>query len=118
MGFSTSAYHFYGVHVPKSEWSEKWATAEAELLDPIIHAVKDLAPDVTHLTAGAYDEDMLFLCIHQHGVSVEVKLGTYRHVTVGNVRDLGWDAQLLAVADTMGYELTDWPGWITVPDVS
>lgn len=118
MGFSTSAYHFYGVHVPKREWTEHWAGAEGERLDSVIAAVKDLAPDVGHITAGGFDTDMLFLTIIQPGVSRVVPLGEFRTVEHSNARDLGWDAQLQFVVETMGYDLQGTPGWITVPDVS
>lgn len=118
MGFSTSAYHFYGVHIPKDQWSNDWAGSEAEMIDHAIKAVKDDAPDVRHLTAGGYDDDMLFLCIRQEGVSTEVKLGTFRHVAEDDVQNSGWDEQLFAVVQAMGYRKTGRPGWITVPDVS
>lgn len=117
MGMSTSAYHFYGVNVPADQWLERWASAEGERLDVAISAVKDQAPEVGWLSAGDYDRDMLFLCIRQEGVSAEVPLGEF---LVGGSRaeDLGWDAQLLAVVQSMGYRQTGIPGWITVPDVS
>lgn len=118
MGMSTSAYHFYGVNVPADQWLERWASAEGERLDVAISAVKDQAPDVGWLTAGGYDRDMLFLCIRQEGVSTEVELGTFKVVRPSVSPDPGWDAQLLAVVQSMGYRQTGAPGWITVPDVS
>lgn len=118
MGFTQSAYHFYGLHVPADQWSEAYAHGEGELVDTVIHAVKDLAPDVRWMAAGKYDEDMLFLTIYRPGVSSEIEIGEFRLVTEQTVRDLRWDAQLLAVADAMGYRKIGRPGWITLPDVS
>lgn len=117
MGMSTSAYHFYGVNIPADQWLERWAGAEGELIDVAINAVKADAPDVGYITAGDYDRDMLFLCIRQGG-SVEVELGTFKVVRPSALPDPGWDAQLLAVVQSLGYQQTSEPGWITVPDVS
>lgn len=118
MGMYTSAYHFYGVHVPKDQWSQDWAAAEGELIDTALQAVSDLAPDVRYITAGNYDQDMLFLAIHQPGIPTEVPVGEFVKITERNVRNLGWDAQLWAVIQAMGYKDIDVPGWIFVPDVS
>lgn len=118
MGFQTSAYHFYGVHVPKDQWSHAWASHEAELLDRVIAVVKDLAPDVRSITAGDYDDDMLFLSIIRPGVSAVIRLGEFRAVTWSAEGDPSWDEQLHVVVRDMGYARVSPPGWITVPDVS
>lgn len=118
MGYSTSARYFYGVHIPTHEWTDRWADAEGERLDPVIHAVADLAPDVMHLTAGEYDQDMLFLVIHRPGFLTEVPIGEFVKIVSEKSRDLGWDAQLTAVVQAMGYKDVDSPGWIFLPDVS
>lgn len=118
MGMIQSAYYFYGVHIPTHEWTDQWVDAESERLDPVIRAVKDLAPDVRHLTAGDYDRDMLFLVIHRPGFLTEIPLGEFAKIVPEKSRDLGWDAQLTAVVKAMGYRDVDRPGWIFLPDVS
>ena len=118
MGFDHSTYHFYGVNVPKEQWTHRWAEGESELVHEVLRAVSDIAPDAACLTAGPYDGDMLFLGIHRPGDSDRVALGKFQIVNYSNARDLGWDAQLMAVADTMGYKDLDRPGWIICPDVT
>lgn len=118
MGTDISAYHVYGVHVPDEQWIERAAPYEGEKIETVLKRLKDVAPDVSYLTAGAYDRDMLFLCIHEPDVPSEVRIGSFRIVrrawTTGDI----WDAQLKAVADAMGYKDLGEPGWITVPDES
>ena len=118
MGFTTDAYHFYGVHVPKDQWMEHWANAEGERLDSVIHAVRADAPDVGHVTAGKYDEDMLFLAVVPKGTSIRIPLGDFRSVNGGTETDPSWNDQLLHVVKAIGYRRTSPPGWITVPDMS
>lgn len=120
MGMSTSAYHFYGMHVPQGQWTLGHISAEMDMIDRVIKAVKQDAPDVCHISAGDYDRDMLFLAIDEEDVSSEVKLGQFRLVTDQNVQNPWWNDQLATVAHAMGYEsgCTGEPGWITVPDVS
>lgn len=118
MGYEHSTYHFYGVNVPKEQWTHRWAEGEAELVQQVLRAVSDIAPDVACLTAGDYGDDMLFLGVHRPGVSFRIPLGKFQTVNHSNARDLGWDAQLMVVADTMGYGDLDRPGWIVCPDVT
>lgn len=118
MGMTTSARYFYGVHIPTHEWANQWANAEGERLDPVIRAVRDLAPNVMHLTAGDYDRDMLFLVIHRPGFLTEIPVGEFAKIVPEKSRDLGWDAQIAAVVQAMGYSDVDRPGWIFLPDIS
>lgn len=118
MGTSTSAYHFYGMHVPNAEWTDGWASGEGERVDKVVKLLGAEAASVGHLTAGDYDLDMLFLCIDQTGVSIEVNLGTFRLVRGTELAAVGWDTRLRRVAEAMGYVNVSEPGWITVPDVS
>jgi len=118
MGFQTSAYHFYGVHIPKDQWTHAWASGEEKLLSQVLRAVSDLAPDIRTIAAGPYDQDMLFLAVKRPGHTAEVELGEFRLVTHDQASDLGWDRQLLTVVKTVGYTKTGRPGWITVPNVS
>lgn len=120
MGFSQSAYHFYGAYVPETQWQCNWASAEGERLDDII---RELFPHgdaasvrVGHLAAGDYDRNMLFLCISIEGLDIEVELGEFRMSP--DIPDLvNWGTAIRMVADAAGYQglVT---GWITVPDLS
>lgn len=120
MGMQTSVYHFYGVNVPKDQWTTDHAWSEGDMLDEVLRATRDIAPDVGRLSAGDYDNDMLFLCIRQPGVhdGIEIEIGEFRVVTHANVSDPGWNAQLLTVASAMGYRGLGVCGWIVCPDVS
>lgn len=122
MGFTTSAYAFYGIHIPSDQWAElsNQAYEEGERLDPIIRDVfKDAdpgTPKVGHLAAGRYDDDMLFIGIDT-GDSWEVGLGEYRVSLTPAAIPRSWDTALRAVANAAGYTGLEQPGWITVPSV-
>lgn len=120
MGYTTSAYHFYGIRIPEDQWTEAYAGREGERLDSTIHDVAvQLGVRLSHLTAGYYDNHMLFVGIDNNGVSWEVKLGSYRQVgSVQQVPDV-WIGALSLLVKSAGYSQMsiDAPGWITVPSV-
>lgn len=121
MGYTTSAYAFYGIHVPEDQWAEAFtAYEEGDRLDPIIRDVfKDAGPGtpkVCHLSAGKYDQDMFFIGIDT-GDHWEVELGQYRVSLAPAAIPREWDQALAAVAKAAGYTGLARPGWITVPSV-
>jgi len=118
MGDHYSVYHFYGVHVPRDQWSAQHLGTEAGLLDETIRAVNDIAPDVGWLAAGDYCQDALFLCISRPDGCIEIELGKFLTVHPRNVPDHDWDIQLTAVTRTMGYKELNRPEWIICPDLS
>ena len=119
MGYRTSAYHFYGIHVPADQWVEDdHPVAEGERIDMIVRALAQDARDIGYVTAGDYDRDMLFLVASGDDDDLEVELGTFRCVSGDQAARPEWDHRLRRVADAMGYELPGEPGWITVPDLS
>lgn len=124
MGYTTSAYHFYGIRIPEDQWTEAYAALEGERLDSMIHDVNKIAELNGHsvrlgtLTAGQYDQHMLFVGV-RGGLSWEVNLGTYQYVRVfGSVPD-EWDVMLKLLAAFAKYNgnTIHAPGWITVPSV-
>ncbi|WP_424862121.1 hypothetical protein [Streptomyces sp. MMS24-I29] len=114
MGFHHSTYFAYGLRIPTA--AHPWA--ETDRIDTALATVKFLCPDVGHLTAGAYDRDMLFLVTECD----EVGLGTYGRATTATAEQRAdWDRQLAQAVDHLGYghiRDLDAPGWICVPDVS
>lgn len=115
-----TAFHFYGMHVPASQYKGRHVYDEAERLDALIQdlALGDKSTGVGHITAGAYDRDMLFLCIDIYGLDADVELGSFRTSAI----DIGvrseWDKALKILADAAGYKGLMQPNWITVPDES
>lgn len=114
MGMYHSTYFAYGIHIPVDgpAWSE------TDRIDTELAAVKDLCPDVGHLTAGDYDRDMLFLVTE----SDEIELGKYGRATTATPEQRAdWDRQLANAVDHLGYgHLRDLeaPGWLCIPDLS
>jgi hypothetical protein len=113
MGMSHSTYFAYGVRIGTDEYG--WQSSEhAETELP---KVKDSCPDVGHLSAGDYDQDMFFLVTE----CTEIKLGEFEHVTPTRVsaeQQAGWDRQLTEAAKALGYSDVSAPGWFAVPDCS
>ena len=122
MGYSTSAYAFYGVHIPRELWTEGHVAAEADVVQAVLAANRETLPDVGYLMAGDYDRDMLFLTA---GVasdeSVEVELGSFRrYEAVNSHRLMKLTGQLNKAAQLLGYDVLelDPPAYIVVPDYS
>lgn len=115
-----SAYHFYGAHVPRDWWFEPHPHREGDRLDAVIasYGLSDRNACLAHLTAGEYDQDMLFLTVQLKGLDTEVKLGEFRRSpTLPVTRQ--WDMALRAVAAVAGYDPRKLVcGWITVLDCS
>ncbi|WP_405794076.1 hypothetical protein [Streptomyces sp. NBC_01506] len=113
MGMYHSTYFAYGIHVVTDQHG--WQASEhAETELP---KVKDRCPNVGYLTAGNYDEDMLFLVTE----STEVDLGKFEHVTPARVsaeQQADWDRQLAEAARALGYGEFSSAGWLVVPDLS
>lgn len=119
MGYIHSSYAFYGVHVPSSQY-KGYAPEEGERLDGVIKSVSTVGgPRVGHVSAGPYDDDMLFLCVVPDGWDVEVELGAFRSFRCEkHQEDLpGWDRALSRVAAAAGYRNLEEPGWIVVPSL-
>lgn len=119
MGYTTSAYHFYGVHVPDDQWTEGYAEAEGGRLDDVIKSLGfgSKSAKVSHLTAGRYDQHMLFLLIDIDGLDVEVELGSYRMSMPPEAVPSDWNLALSVVASEAGYSGLLAPRWITVPSI-
>lgn len=101
MGMDYSAYHFYGVHVPREQWVGGYnAWSEGERLDPVIKdlGLGDGSVSVGWITAGDYDRDMLFLCVDIKGLDFEVRLGEYR-ASPQLPAEVNWNMALRLVAD-------------------
>lgn len=114
MGIQYGACHFYGVHVPSEQWAEG-VDDEGDRIDSVVRSLGlgDGSVSVGQVTAGRYDQHMLFLCIRVDGVDTDIELGEYRISRTGAL-DPAWDEALRMVAGGMGYEGLAKPGWITV----
>lgn len=119
MGYFYSAYHFYGVHVPKSQWIEDYAAAEGDRISGVISDLgfRTSGTKVGHLSAGKYDQDMFFLLIDIEGLDAEVELGEYRVSMPPASIPREWDKALAMVASAAGYSGLGNPSWITVPSM-
>lgn len=119
MGMHHSAYHFYGMHVPRDQWQEDHAYGEGERLGGIVRelGLGDKAVGVGWLAAGDYDRDMLFMCIDIKNLSIAVKLGEFRLSPTMPVLE-SWTGMLKTLAVHAGYTGLAAPAWITVPDCS
>lgn len=110
-----ATYLAYGLHVPVDAYGGECDRADETLGRP---AVKRLCPDVGHLTAGGYDEDMFFLVAKV----IRVELGNYLRIgkEYGEL-EAGWDCQLREAVQELGYTQytgLEEPGWLVIPDVS
>lgn len=119
-----SAYAFFGIHVPRDQWEQPSGTvrAESDRLDLILSAARakdDRLKDVGHLSAGGYDQDMLFLCASGKDQGIEASLGTYRRFSFPDVETARiWIEGLQVLALEAGYSGLEAPAWIAVPDLS
>jgi hypothetical protein len=120
MGFSYGAYFVYGVHVPADRFPDRHVWAEAERLDGVIRELGHLTNSfgLSHLTAGDYDRDMLFLCIDIPGVDSEVSLGSFSRAMPTAAVPKVWDDALKLLARAAGYGDLGEPAWTVVPDCS
>ena len=114
MGYYHSTYFAYGLRIPID--AHPWT--ETDRIDTELAEIKDVAPDVGHLTAGDYDRDMLFLVTQCD----EIALGKYGRATDATPEQRAdWDRQLANAVDHLGYgHLRDLeaPGWLSIPDLS
>lgn len=121
MGYSTSTYMGYGVHVPAAQY-DGYAWTESERLDNSGILRDPRLAAVGHLTAGDYDRDELFLIASDKDDKLEVELGSFMvvhpHTKAMQLPD--WDQQLTRAWVAAGYNPAAMPepGWIVTPDVS
>ena len=124
MGYTTTAYAFYGVYIPREQWpyGSRHLNDETGRIDAVLKANKGAVPDVGHLEAGKYDEDMLFLTADvTPGENLEVALGSFKRFEAANsVRLMELTGQLRKAALLLGYNVygLESPGYISVPDCS
>lgn len=120
MGYSTSAFHFLGAHIPKDQYTSGHIQSEEEWLGTVIDHL-ELGPEgVGHISAGDYDRYELFLCVVPDGVDHEVELGTFRvgRLTPDDETTHTWAHYLKMVWDHAGYIGQPDIGWVTVPNCS
>ncbi|MFI2426550.1 hypothetical protein ACH5A7_21045 [Streptomyces sp. NPDC018955] len=114
MGMYHSTYFAYGLHIPVD--GPAWA--ETDRIDSELAKLKDRCPDVGHLSAGHYDDDMVFLVTKTD----EVRLGSYGRANLATDEErAAWNLQLAHAVVALGYdELPDLaePGWLCIPDLS
>ncbi|MFG2225356.1 hypothetical protein [Streptomyces sp. NPDC048644] len=114
MGYYHSSYFAYGLRIPTD--AHLWD--ETDRIDRVLATIKDRCPNVGHLTAGAYDDDMLFLVAECNAVS----LGEYgRAASATAEQRASWDHQLAHAVHHLGYGSIsglEAPGWLCVPDLA
>ncbi|MFE6225445.1 hypothetical protein [Streptomyces sp. NPDC057854] len=114
MGYYHSTYFAYGLRIP----TEAHPWHEADRIDTVLATVKDRCPNVSHLQAGDYDRDMLFLVTQAN----EIPLGQYGRATLATAEQrANWDTQLANAIHALGYAQhpdLEAPGWICIPDLS
>ena len=122
MGYDTSAYAFYGVHIPREQWGDPHAGGEPDRVQEVLSANSLAVPDVGYLMAGDYDRDMLFLTADvTPNEDVEVRLGTFRRFEpASSHRLMKLTDQLNEAVKLLGYDILelDAPAYIAVPDYS
>lgn len=120
MGFSTSAYVAYGVHVPVNPYHrDSNGRSAGEQVDQALQVptVKAACPDVGHLEAGDYDRDSFFVTTAFHEAGYEATWLT--ELSCGE--ESGWDQQIMRLLEVMGWSgLVDEyrPGWFIIADTS
>jgi hypothetical protein len=118
MGYSTDAYLAYGVRVPVNPYHyDENGRNPGEQVDQALSVptLKEVAPDVGHLSAGAYDRDSFFLVTFCESAGYEPKF--LDDVPMTEAGEASWERQLLAVLEHMGWNgLVDaWrPGWFVI----
>lgn len=123
MGFSYAAYVAYGVRIPVNPYSyDDNGRPPAEQVDQALSVptVKAACPDVGHMQAGAYDNDVFFIVTKCESAGYEP---TWIHdlVNSSEADELSWDRQILHLIEIMGWSgLADsfQPGWFVISDCS
>lgn len=120
MAIYRTVTHFYGVRVPDDT---DWTPLEEdpgqcrnnggdEVLRPEIYHDK-----MGYLTAGAYNRNMVFLALNwKHIEPGEYVLHDGVHAVAPKFLRDRWNDDLRALADRLGLEIIDGPGWLTMPD--
>lgn len=107
--------HFYGVRVPDdTDW-----LALDEDPGPCRNngGTEAYNGQVGYTKAGAYDQDMMFLCINwKHVEPGEYILHSGEKPNANKFERDRWNDDLRAEADRLGLEIIDGPGWFTMPD--
>lgn len=120
MGFVQEAYVAYGVYIPEISphaYSETAGMSVPEQVDQALSVptVKTACPEVSHLSAGDYDEDKFFLVTKCDSA----ELGEYIRITPGTNTER-WDCQLTHFIEIMGWSKLklEPPTWFVVADLS
>jgi hypothetical protein len=109
MGTRQDTVSFYGLRVQDdADWEE---------LDESIGQCSNNGV-VGYLQAGACDQDMTFLALWwRHVEPGEYVLHSGERPVASEEQRREWNDQLRAVAQRLGLEVVDGPGWFTMPDV-
>lgn len=114
MDYHHFTYFAYGLRIP----TDTPAWQETGHIDQELATIKDRCPDVEYLSAGAYDDDMVFLVT----ASDEIELGSYGRANLTTAAQYAtWDAQLAIAVDHLGYSHSpdlEAPGWLCIPDLA
>lgn len=115
MSISITVTHFYGVRIPDDT---DWLALEDDPGQISYNGDTNVyGGRVGYLMAGAYDADMMFLAINwQH---IEPGGYVYHSGEKPNANKFErdrWNDDLRAMADHLGVEIIEGPGWFTVPD--
>lgn len=122
MSYDTSAYAFFGVHIPRDQYQAGGnQTQECGWLDAVIRNTPELTGQgLGHVTAGRYDADELFLAVSDPADKggVEIELGTFKRMDT--TVPLVWTMLLERLVREAGYDQSEIqpPTWIALPDVS
>ncbi|MFI9200207.1 hypothetical protein [Streptomyces sp. NPDC053048] len=110
MGMYRSTYVAYGFRIPDTGSPCEMADRlDAQLTDPCF-------PDVGHIQAGDYDQDMTFLVTE----CTEVELGEFKATICRTTAEQCaiWNDQLVKAAEAIGLDEIPDPGWLVIPDLS
>lgn len=126
MSISHGSYLAYGLRVSINpyEYNDEGLTPGEQVGQALsVPTVRATCPDVGHLQAGAYDDDMFFLTTECHTAEI-AEVHWIGSGSDGNAqaKRLDWDRQLYRMVEIMGWrELICKPhtaGWFIVTDES
>lgn len=108
MSISRTVTHFYGVRVPDDT---DWLALE----DDPGHCLNN--GEVGVFRAGAYDKHMVFLAREWRRIEPgEYVFHSGVHAVAPKFERDRWNDDLTTVADRLGLDIIDGPGWFTMPD--